>query len=88
MMCAVHKVSDIVSGSVFSDCMGVGMVIVQEIFDEQSYDAALAEAERYFDNEAAPGTSEADAFAVLLDLIAAYEARHWPIENGDALALL
>jgi len=64
------------------------MVHIRPIRDEQCYGAALAEAERYFDNEPAPGTPEADPFVALLDLIAAYEARRWPIENGDAVALL
>jgi HTH-type transcriptional regulator/antitoxin HigA len=52
---------------------------LRSIRDEESYDAALTEAERYFDQEPTPGTPEADRFAILLDLIAAYEARRWPI---------
>lgn len=61
---------------------------LRSIRDEESYDAALAEAERYFDREPAPGTPEADHFAILLDLIAAYEARRWPIGETDPIALL
>jgi HTH-type transcriptional regulator/antitoxin HigA len=64
------------------------MARIRPIRDEESYSAALAEAERYFDNEPAPGTPEADDFAVLLDLIAAYEARRWPIGESDPVALL
>jgi HTH-type transcriptional regulator/antitoxin HigA len=64
------------------------MVHIRPIRDEESYDAALAEVERYFDVEPAPGAPEADHFAVLLDLIAAYEARRWPIGETDPIALL
>jgi HTH-type transcriptional regulator/antitoxin HigA len=61
---------------------------LRPIRDEESYDAALAEVERYFEREPAPGAPEADHFAVLLDLIAAYEARRWPIGETDPIALL
>lgn len=64
------------------------MVRVRPIRDEASYDAALAEVERFFDDEPAAGTPEADDFAVLLDLIAAYEARRWPIDAGDPIDVL
>lgn len=64
------------------------MAHIRPIRDEESYSAALTEAERYFDNEPAPGTPEADHFTVLLDLIAAYEARRWAIGATDPIALL
>jgi HTH-type transcriptional regulator/antitoxin HigA len=64
------------------------MMRLRPIRDEESYDAALAEVARFFDQEPAPGTPEADHFAVLLDLIIAYEARRWPIGETDPIALL
>ncbi len=56
---------------------------VRPIRTEADYDWALAEIARYFDAEPDPGTSEADRFDVLADLIGAYEAKHWPIEAPD-----
>jgi HTH-type transcriptional regulator/antitoxin HigA len=64
------------------------MVGVRPIRDEESYSAALEDIERFFDDEPEPGTPEADEFAVKLDLIAAYEARRWPIETNDPVATL
>lgn len=64
------------------------MVHICPIRDEKSYEAALAAVERFFDHEPAPGTPEGDHFAVLLDLIAAYEARRWPVETSDPVGVL
>ena len=64
------------------------MVGVRPIRNEESYSAALEDIERYFDDEPAPGTPEADEFAVKLDLIAAYEARRWPVEASDPVVTL
>jgi HTH-type transcriptional regulator/antitoxin HigA len=56
---------------------------IKPIRTEDDYDWALAEIAQYFDHVPAPGTADADRFDVLSDLIAAYEARHWPIEPPD-----
>lgn len=64
------------------------MIGVRAVRDEESYSAALADIERYFDAEPALGTPEADEFAVKLDLIAAYEDRRWPVEASDPVATL
>jgi len=56
---------------------------IRPIRSEADYDWALREVERYFDQEPEPGTPEADRFDVLSALIAAYEAKHWPIEPAD-----
>jgi len=64
------------------------MVNVHPIHDEKSYSAALKEVERYFEKEPAKGTPQADRFMVLLDLIAAYEARRWPITFDDPISVL
>jgi HTH-type transcriptional regulator/antitoxin HigA len=56
---------------------------IRAIRTEEDYDWALAEIEKYFDDEPAPGTSESSRFDVLADLIEAYEAKRWPIEPAD-----
>lgn len=56
---------------------------IRPIRTEADYDWALAEIERYFDDEPAPGTPEAARFDVLAALIEGYEARHWPIDPPD-----
>lgn len=61
---------------------------VRPIRNEADYRWALAEIERYFGEEPARGSPEADRFEVLADLIEAYEARHWPIELADPIELI
>jgi HTH-type transcriptional regulator/antitoxin HigA len=56
---------------------------IRPLRTEADYDWALAEIASYFENEPPSGSSEADRFDVLADLIAAYEARHWPIPPSD-----
>lgn len=58
-------------------------IMIRPIRTEADYDRALAEIEQYFEHEPRPGTPEADRFDVLADLIAAYEARHWPVAPPD-----
>ncbi|WP_081718476.1 helix-turn-helix domain-containing protein [Lutibaculum baratangense] len=58
-------------------------VIVRPIRNEADYEWALEEISRYFEEEPSRGTPEADRFDVLADLIASYEAAHWPIEPAD-----
>jgi len=64
------------------------MVDIRPIRSEADYDWALAQIERYFGKEPAPGTAESDRFSVLADLIEAYEARHWPIEGADPVEVI
>ena len=45
------------------------------------YGAALAEIERYFENEPKPGTPEADRFDLLALVLERYESKRWPIGN-------
>ncbi len=61
---------------------------VRPIRNEDDYDWALKEIERYFDDEPAQGTSEGDRFDVLSALIEAYEARRWPIAPPDPVTAL
>ena len=56
---------------------------IRPIRTEADYDWALQEVAVYFDNEPARNTSDADRFDVLCELIAAYEANHWPIDDLD-----
>ena len=58
---------------------------IRPIETEADYDWALAEVERYFDDEPAVGTAEAARFSVLSALIGAYEDKRWPIEAPSAL---
>lgn len=53
---------------------------IRPIRNEKDYDWALAEIAVYFEREPKSGTAAADRFDVLAALIAAYEAKHWPIE--------
>ena len=55
---------------------------------EADYDWALAELEAYFDNLPEPGSAAADRFDVITDLVNAYEARHYPIDNLDPVDFL
>ena len=50
---------------------------------EDDYKAALREVSAYFDNEPAPGTPDGDRFEILLTLVQAYEAKHYPIDLPD-----
>lgn len=54
-------------------------MINRPIRTEPEYKAALAEIERFFDNEPKKGTAEADRFDLLALLIEAYEEQHHPI---------
>ena len=56
---------------------------LKPIRTEAEYDAALNEVSEYFDNEPTSGTPEADRFEVLVMLIEAYEAKHYPIAPPD-----
>jgi antitoxin component HigA of HigAB toxin-antitoxin module len=62
----------------------VRSVPVRPIQSESGYDAALAEIERYFNNEPKLGTAAADRFELLASLIEHYENRRWPIEPPDS----
>ena len=53
---------------------------VHSIQNEDGYDAALADVDALMDAE--PGTPEGVRLDVLVALIEAYEARHWPIDTA------
>lgn len=56
---------------------------IRPIRTPADYEAALKETSKYFDNEPAPGTPDGDRFEILLTLIQAWEARHFPIDLPD-----
>jgi len=56
---------------------------IRPIRTEKDYEAALAEIERLFD--AAPNTPDGDRLEVLLTLVEAYEAQHYPIPAPDPI---
>ncbi len=58
---------------------------ISPIRTEADYKAALREVSAYFDNEPTPGTPDGDRFEVLLTLVEAYEAKHYPIDLPDAV---
>lgn len=56
---------------------------VKPIRTEAEYEAALHAVSAYFDNEPVPGSAETDHFEILVMLIEAYEAKHYPIAPPD-----
>ena len=56
---------------------------IRPIRTEEDYKAALREVSFCFDNEPIPGTPDGDRFEILLTLVEAYEARHFPIGLPD-----
>lgn len=53
---------------------------IRPIHTEEDYRAALKNVSALFDNEPVPGTPEGDYFEVLITLIEAYEAKHFPLD--------
>lgn len=58
-------------------------LVIKPIKTEADYDAALATVETIMGAEA--DTSEGDHLDVLVTLIEAYEAKHWPIDLPDPI---
>jgi len=61
---------------------------IKPIRTEADYDWALSEISPYFDTVPEPGTAEADRFDILADLIAAYEAKHHPMEPLNPVEMI
>ncbi len=60
---------------------------IRPIRNETDYQAALKEIEKLLDSQ--PGTPEGDRMDVLVTLVEAYEAKHYPIpEPDDPVAVL
>lgn len=58
---------------------------IRPINTEDDYNAVMCEVSAYFDNEPVLGTPEGDRFEVLLTLVEAYEAKHYPIDLPDPI---
>ena len=59
--------------------------MIRPLRSEADYEAARDEIERFFDQEPAPGSPEADRFDLLALVIEDYERKRWPIEPPDAI---
>lgn len=55
---------------------------------DEEYRAALKRISPLFDNQPAPGTIEGDLFEILIHLIEAYEAAHFPAQSPDPFQLI
>ncbi|WP_085655268.1 MULTISPECIES: type II toxin-antitoxin system HigA family antitoxin [unclassified Pseudomonas] len=53
---------------------------IRPIHTEEDYRAALKDVSVFFENEPEPGTPEGDYFDIMITLIEAYEARHFPLD--------
>ena len=60
--------------------------MIRPIRNEEDYETALEEIEALW--EATPGTPEADRLDLLVMLVEAYEAEHYPIPAPDPIALI
>ena len=60
--------------------------MIRPIRNEEDYETALEEIEALWD--AAPETAEADRLDLLMLLVEAYEAEHYPIPDPDPIALI
>lgn len=58
---------------------------IRPIRTEDDYKATLREVSAYFDNEPMPGTPDGDRFEILLTLVEAYEAKHFPVALPDPI---
>lgn len=56
---------------------------IRPIRTEDDYKAALRELSAHFDHEPMPGTPDGDRFEILLTLVAAYEAKIYPVGLPD-----
>ncbi len=58
---------------------------IHPIRTKTDYKRALREVSAYFDNEPEPGSEDGDRFEILVTLVEAYEAKHFPIEAPDPI---
>ncbi|NYH09933.1 helix-turn-helix domain-containing protein [Pseudomonas moraviensis] len=53
---------------------------IRPIHTEEDYRAALKDVSALFENEPEPGTPEGNYFDIMITLIEAYEAKHFPLD--------
>lgn len=58
---------------------------IHPIRTESDYKAALRELSNYFDHEPTPNTEDGDRFEILITLVEAYEAKHFPVGAPDPI---
>lgn len=58
---------------------------IHPIRTENDYENALRMISAYVDNEPEPGSEDGDRFEILVTLVEAYEAKHYPIEPPDPI---
>ena len=58
---------------------------IHPIRTESDYETALRMISAYVDNEPEPGSEDGDRFEILVTLVEAYEAKHYPIEPPDPI---
>lgn len=58
---------------------------IRPINTEEDYNAVMREISSYFENEPELGTEEGNRFEILLTLVEAYEAKHFPIDLPDPI---
>jgi len=56
---------------------------IRPIHTEDDYKTVMREVSAFFDSEPEPQSPEGDRFEVLLTLVEAYEAKHFPIDLPD-----
>jgi HTH-type transcriptional regulator/antitoxin HigA len=61
------------------------MMDIRPINTEKDYNAVMREVSSYFENEPELGTEEGNRFEILLTLVEAYEAKHFPIDLPDPI---
>jgi|SRR5438105_2986418 len=58
---------------------------IHPIRTDADYRKALKAVSPWFDKEPAAGSDEGDRFEILVTLIEAYEAKHFPLDKPDAI---
>ncbi|MES3003920.1 MAG: transcriptional regulator [Pseudomonadota bacterium] len=58
---------------------------VRPLHTDADYEAALKTASTFFDREPEPGSEDGDRFEILITLIEAWEAKHFPIDLPDPI---
>jgi HTH-type transcriptional regulator/antitoxin HigA len=58
---------------------------IKPIHNEADYEAAIKAVSPFFDKEPEPNTEDSDRFEILVTLIEAWEAKHYPIDPPDPI---
>lgn len=58
---------------------------IHSIRTKQDYEQALREVSAYFNDEPDPRTPEGNRFEILVTLLEAYEAKHFPVDPTRSL---